>query len=590
MSEMKWDLSQLVEDEEPEKIIMKLQEMVTDSKAFSEKYHGKIGKLSPKGLKKMLDEKDALFLKYEGVVKYCHLRYTADTSDPVSNRLYAAQSKSSTESGQHLAFLDIELGKRLVKDPKLIDSPELVEYKHYLERQAKAAPHVLSEDEEKIILMKDQNGINAWSKLQKSWLSTRTFKMKVDGTEKDLSFGEVLNYANDPAREVRRAAHDSVNSVLSANDTIWTEALNSICSDHLQMSRLRKYSSPIESSLIFNDVEEVAIKEMMSVVERNIEFGKRYYATKAKLLGIPKISDCDILAPVSLSQKKYTWEESREIVTEAYERFDASWGRWINRMFDERHIDGEVRKGKVAGAFCDDWVSKKSAYILMSFNGNLHDVFTQAHELGHSVHAYLYTQRQNPSNCLISYCIAECGSIFGELLLTDHMLQKATNDEERKAVLASVLDTFTYILFHVGARYAFEQSIYDAIEKGKSLDAKSVCRLWEEARGRFMSDSVEWSPGSSWIWARVPHYFMTYLRFYNYPYIFAQLFVFSLYRLYKEQGEDFVPKMNELLMSGSSLSVSELGKKLGFDLETEEFWEKGIEQAKEFLSQLERYC
>jgi oligoendopeptidase F len=103
-----------------------------------------------------------------------------------------------------------------------------------------------------------------------------------------------------------------------------------------------------------------------------------------------------------------------------------------------------------------------------------------------------------------------------------------------------------------------------------------------------MSDSVEWSPGSSWIWARVPHYFMNYLRFYNYPYIFAQLFVFSLYRMYKEQGADFVPKMNTLLSAGSSVSAAELAKRLGFDIETEEFWQKGIDQAGEMLSRLEK--
>ncbi|MFA5313606.1 MAG: M3 family oligoendopeptidase [Methanomassiliicoccales archaeon] len=588
MTATKWELSQLVENDDPDKIIEQLQVMVQESKEFSEKYRGKIKKLPISGLAKLLKRKDDYYLRFEGVMKYCHLLYSADTSSPVANRLYAAESKAGTESGQNLAFLDIELGKRLLAEPELLKAPELKEYRHYLERAARAAPYLLSENEEKLIISKDQNGAVAWSKLQKSWLSTRTFKMTVGGMEKELSLGEILAFVNDKDRKVRREALDAISSVLASNDAIWVEALNSICSDHLQTGKLRGYSSPLHSSLIFNDVEEKAIKAMMSAIEKNVSFTEKYYGMKAKMLGLEKISDCDIMAPVASTERKYTWEESREMVTASYTKFDPSWGRWVSRMFDEKHIDSEVRKGKVAGAFCDDWVANRSAYVLLSFNGNLSDVFTEAHELGHSIHAYLYTNKQNVSNCMISYCIAECGSIFGELLLTDYLLGRAESDDEKKAILASVLDSFTYIIAQVGARYAFEQSVYDTIDEGKNLDGRSVCELWENARKRYMRDSVEWSPGSSWIWARVPHYFMNYLRFYNYPYIFAQLFVFSLYRLYKEQGAAFVPKMNTLLSAGSSASAADLAKRLGFDLETEEFWQKGIDQAGEMLSELEK--
>jgi oligoendopeptidase F len=588
MTEMKWDLSQLVDNDDPDKIIEKLQEMVDESKAFSEKYRGKIKKMPAKGIATLIKKKDDYFIKFEGVMKYCHLTYSADTSSPISNKLYTAESKASTESGQNLAFLDIELGARLKTEPALLKSPDLKEYAHYLERCARAAPYLLSESEEKLIIAKDQNGVVAWSKLQKSWLSTRSFKMTVEGKEKELSLGEILAFVNDKDRKVRREAQDSIGSVIASNEGIWIEALNSICSDHLQTGKLRGYSSPMQSSLIFNDVEQKAIKAMMSAVEKNVAFTEKYYGIKAKMMGLDKISDCDIMAPVVQSDKKYTWEEARAIVTASYTKFDPSWGKWVTKMFDDRHIDGEVRKGKVAGAFCDDWVANKSAYVLLSFNGNLNDVYTEAHELGHSIHAFLYTRKQNVSNCMISYCIAECGSIFGELLLTDYLLGKAETNEEKRAILASVLDSFTYMISQVAARYTFEQSIYDTIEAGKNLDGRSVCELWEDSRKRFYNDSVDWAPASSWIWARVPHYFMNYLRFYNYPYIFAQLFVFSLYRLYKEQGAAFVPKMNSLLCAGSSASAAELAKRLGFDLETEEFWQKGSDQANEMLSKLEK--
>jgi oligoendopeptidase F len=517
---------------------------------------------------------------------YCSLIFASNTSDPIASAFSDAMIRAGTESGQHLAFLDIELGEKMLSHPSLVSDPALSSYRHYLERVIRSAPHNLTEIEEKLILAKDQYGVIKWSKLHQRWLSSRTFRMTLDGEEKDLSLGEMMAFVTDPDREKRLHAYQVLGKVVAESDTIWTDSLSSICGDHLEMCQWRKYPTPMSSSLLFNDVEEKAIRAMMRVVEDHVPMCKEYYDLKAKLLDLERCGDWDMLAPLGTEGRKFTWEESRERMISAYSRFDPSWGRWVSSMFSDRRIDSEVRKGKRNGAFCSDWYAGKGAFILMSFNGSIHDLYTEAHELGHSVHAHLSIERQNPSNCNVSFCVAECGSIFGELLLTDLLLQEAKNDQDRQAALASVLDTFAYILFHVGARYVFEDSLYQTLQAGKNLDAAKTCQMWTSARSRMMGDSMTWLPESDWTWARVPHFFRTGLRFYNYPYIFAQLFVFSLYRLYKEQGEAFVPKMNALLAQGSSLSATDLAGQLGFDLENEEFWEKGIVQAEEFLQQL----
>ena len=588
MAEMKWDLNVLVPSTEQKDIQAQLDAMVEDAKAFAKKYRGKIAKMTPAKLGEMLDEKDEIAVKHEGAAKYCSLKYAADTSDPVAAALNNALIKAGTEAGQHLTFMDIELGARLMAQPKLVNDPKLERYRHYLERMARAAPHNLSEEEEKLNLAKDQYGVVKWSKLQGKWLSSRSFKMTVDGKKKELSLGEMMAFVNDQDRSVRKKAYQELGRVISQSDNIWVDALTSICGDHLEMSKWRKFDSPLSSSLIINDVEQKAIEAMMSAVEKHVPLCKEYYDLKAKLLGIDRCGDWDMLAPLPASSHKYTWDESRKIVVRSYTKFDRSWGKWVDSMFENERIDSEVRKGKRTGAFCDDWYAGKGAFVLMTFNGNLNDLYTEAHELGHSVHANLCVNKQNPSNCQISFCVAECASIFGELLLTDMLVKEAKDDKEKAAALASVLDTFTYILFHVGARYKFEESVYKAIEDGESLDPKKVCSMWTSARSEMMGDSMIWLPESDWTWARVPHYFMTGLRYYNYPYIFAQLFVFSLYRLYKEQGKDFVPKMNALLSVGSSLSAADLAKELGFELDQEGFWVKGIEQAEEMVAQLRK--
>jgi oligoendopeptidase F len=141
--------------------------------------------------------------------------------------------------------------------------------------------------------------------------------------------------------------------------------------------------------------------------------------------------------------------------------------------------------------------------------------------------------------------------------------------------------------FQVSARVFFEQNLYDMINRGDFLDGETVARLWVAARDRIYGDSVDWLSVMKWEWTMKPHYYMANYRFYNYPYVFAQLFVFALYKLYKEQGESFVPKLKRLLAAGSSKSPRELATQLGFDITDERFWQKGMEQAEEFIDMLE---
>jgi oligoendopeptidase F len=284
----------------------------------------------------------------------------------------------------------------------------------------------------------------------------------------------------------------------------------------------------------------------------------------------------------------YGWGEARKEVVDAYMEFDKETGGWVDEMFERRHIDGEVRKGKSSGAFCSSWLAGKSAYVLQSFNGKMGDVYTQAHELGHAVHAYLGSRAQKPSNYEIGSCIAETGSVFGELLLTERLLSMAKTKEEKQAILANVLDEFGMAAFQVSARVFFEQSMYDAIKRGDFLDGETVAKLWVAARDMIYGDSVDWLGVMKWEWTMKLHYYIPNYRFYNYPYVYAQLFVFALYRLYKEQGESFVPKLKRLLAAGSSKSPRELAFELGFDITDEAFWEKGMAQAKELIDMLEK--
>jgi oligoendopeptidase F len=587
--EMVWDLSQLVENTDPKLIKKELESYVAEAERIRDKYRMKVGGLDAEGLLGLLEEKDAFTLKFEGVTMYCRLMYSANSTDEVAKQLNDAGRRASSRVGQALAFLDIEIGGLLAERPSLVKDPALAEYSHYLEKILRRVPHMLSETEERLVIAKDRNGVRAFQMLQSDWLSTRSFDIEVEGVKKTLPYGEIIGFYESPDRDLRKRANQIVYDGLGTDDIVWASAIRAVCSDHLTMCELRKHPSPMTQSLIDNDVDRQTIDALMRTIEKSVGVYQRYLGLKAKLMGLDKLANYDIVAPLpDAPEMEYSWGESREEVVSAYTSFDEEVGGWVDEMYDKRHIDGEVRRGKRSGAFCSSWMTGKSAYILQSFNNKIGNVYTQAHELGHAVHAYLGSRAQNPSNFGTGSCIAECGSKFGELLLTERLLSKAGTKKEKQAILASVLDKFGMSAFQVSARVFFEQGMYDAIERGEFLDGETVARLWTAGRDKIYGDAVDWLDVMKWEWTMKPHYYIANYRFYNYPYVFAQLFVFALYRLYKEQGKSFVPKMKGLLAARGSKSPRELAAELGFDITEDAFWEKGIKQADEFIEMLEK--
>jgi oligoendopeptidase F len=587
--QMTWDLSQLVENTSPDAVLKKLDSMTAEAEKIRRKYHGKIQSLDAKALLKLLESRDAFTLKTEGTIRYCRLMYAADSTDKKAKQLNDSARRASAKADQALAFIDVELGKLLASKPSLIKNRVLKEYRHYLERKLRKAPHMLTETEERLVIAKDKNGINAWEILQSDWLSTRTFRITIKGQKKTLPYEQMTGLYQDPDRNVRKRANQTVYEGLGKDDVVWASALRAVCEDHMQMCELRKYPTAMAQSVIDNDVDQKAVDSLMRTILKNVNLYRRYLKLKAKLMRLAKIANYDLTAPLpNRPRKDYTWPEAQKQVLEAYKGFDSEIGEWILEMYEKRHIDGEVRRGKTSGAFCSTWLAGKSAYILQSFNGKMGDVFTQAHELGHAIHDYLATRAQKPTNCDYGSCIAETGSIFGELLLTESLLSKARTNEEKQVILTNVLDGFGMTAFQVSARVFFEQSMYDAIKQGQFLDGETVAKLWVAARNKIYGDAVEWLDVMRWEWTMKPHYYMANYRFYNYPYVFAKLFVYVLYKLYKEQGKRFVPKMKKLLAAGSSKPPQQLAQELGFNINDEKFWQKGMTQAEEFIDMLEK--
>ena len=588
-NQVTWDLTELF----PSINDIKVDQAIAEAKAtvdmFEKTYRGKTASLSAEGLLRCLSDIETFEAKFSDLTLYSSLSFAMDMTQPQAQALNDKVDKLSANISKQLAFYSLELGALVKSKPQIINEPALSNYKHSLERVQRRVEHQLSEVEEQLIIEKDQFGVYAWEELQSKWLNTRLFDVVVLGEKKTLSYGEVNGLLPHHDRATRESANRSIYGLLGKDGELFSAALRNICNDWVNVSKRRKYASPVESSLISNDTEESIIGNLLKTIEAGAVSYRRYLKLKAKLMNLPVLGNHDIVASLPESPElKFTFKQAEDLITKAYSRFDPQYATGVKEMFQKRRIDSTPRFGKRNGAFCAGYYNGKSAYILQSFNGTLTDVFTLAHELGHATHDWYASRSQTLLNMSVPSTVAETASIFGELLLTDLLLDGAKSDEERKALLCMVLDETGMTAFQVTARVWFEQALYSSIEQGEFLDYKTICSHWTMSRDRIFGDAVTWFPEMQAEWTMKPHYYMANYRFYNYPYVYAQMFVYSLYERYLEEGKAFVPKLVKALSAGGSMSPMGIGEVVGLNVTDSNFWKGGLKVFERLIGDLEK--
>ncbi len=588
--EIAWDLSKLFSGPDDPKIDKLIESSKIQVEQLIKDYKGKIKApdFKAKDLQKLFQRREEFEANLDELITFAHILYDADMQITEHEALKNKTIEFGTEISKKLTFLELEIGKFVYENKELVDDPILQNYRHYIEKIARNYPHLLSEIEEQLILEKDQYGVSQWSQLQGKWLNTRQFHVMVEGEEKILSYGEAYILLSHPDRETRISADKSIYETLGKDEYIFSTALRNICGDWMKTVERRKYDNVLHHSLIVNDTSQEIIESLMKTVEENAGVYQRYLKLKAKLLKLPRLNYADVLAPLlEMPDKKYSWDETKKLILDAYESFDTEFAEIAADMFEKRHIDASIRMGKRNGAYCASWYKGKSAFILLNFAGQMGEIYTLAHELGHTIHDYLAVDKQTYLNLHPGYTTAECASIFAELLMTDLLLETSDSDSFKKAILAHVLDDSGMAAFQVSARYWFEHSLYNALKNNEYLDGQTISKLWVAGRDKIYGDSTDFFDELIWEWTMKPHYYQVGFRFYNYPYVYAQLFVYALYQIYKTEGKTFAPKFKKLLASGGSISPKELGKIVGLDITKPEFWKLGIKQYEEFVNQLE---
>jgi oligoendopeptidase F len=272
------------------------------------------------------------------------------------------------------------------------------------------------------------------------------------------------------------------------------------------------------------------------------------------------------------------------VILEAFGAFAAAFQSIATEFFAKNWIDAEIRKGKRGGAFCASPSPQLHPYILCNYTDNLRDVMTVAHELGHGLHGHL-SRKQSFLNYDTPLTTAETASVFGEMLVFDYLLEHEAAPEVKLALIAGKLEDTFATVYRQNVLTRFEQAVFAARREAR-LTPEAIGDFWIGANKKYYGEAVEIDETYRSGWSYIPHFIHS--RFYCYSYVFGELLTLSLYRMYREEGNNFVPKYLALLEAGGSETPEALLKPLGVNIHDPQFWQKGFDQIDGLVKKVEK--
>jgi oligoendopeptidase F len=579
--ETAWDLAPLVDGEDRAGAERMLEEGRERASKFAETYAGKVAALDAAALQDAMAELEAINELIGRAGSYASLQFATDTADPARGALLQLVQERATEIETLLLFFELEwaaLDDGRVEE--LLASDALDRYRHHLRSVRRYRPHLLSESEEKVLAEKSISSQAAWGRLFGELLAA----LRVDLDDQELTLEIALSRLQSPDREVRRAAADAVSSALEPGLRTRGFIYNTLVFDKSVEDRLRSYPHWLASRNLSNEASDESVMALIEAVRSRFDIPQRWYALKAKLLGVDRLADYDRSAPVLAEDIPYSFGEARDLVLDTYQSFSPVAGEVTRRFFDDRWIDAPTRPHKRGGAFCAYTVPSVHPYVMLNFTATRRDVLTMAHELGHGLHAAL-AQPQGVFHQSTPLTLAETASVFGEELVFGRMLAEVTDDDQRLGLLAERVDGAIATVFRQMAMNRFEHLIHTRRRAEGELSVDRINEAWVETQEELFGDSLEITGGYRMWWSYVPHFINT--PGYVYAYAYGLLLALSVYSRYLREGDPFVPRYLELLSAGGSRSPEQLAEIVGIDLTDPGFWDAGLALVEEQLSEAE---
>ena len=538
--------------------------------------------IAPEAFFEIVHSSESIVRTLHQLGAFAELSFAADTQDQAAQTLQARVDLFGAEMRNRMLFfslwwkeLDEPNAARLMQD-----SGDL---RYYLEQVRKYKPHTLSEPEEKIVNLKNVTGQSALNTLYDTITKRYLFHLQVDGETKELTENGLAAYRYSPDPDLRRGAYQEHLRVFGQDAPILGQMYQNLVRDwHNENVSLRKFTSPISARNLDNDIPDEAVQTLLRVSQDNAGVFQRYFRLKAKQLGMERLRRYDIPAPVGKSEKRYEFAAAAGMVLDSFSRFHPQFAEMARRVFEQNHLDSEIRKGKDSGAFCETVLPEMTPFVLLNYQGRPRDVAVMAHELGHAIHSMMAAQH-SIFTCHPSLPLAETASTFGEMMLTDQLLAEEPDASVQRELLFKQMDDAYGTILRQAYFAVFEQKAHEMVRQHASVDNLSAA-YFDLLKQQF-GDAIELGDEFRLEWVSIPHIF--HWPFYVYAYAFGQLLVLSLYRQFKQEGESFKPRYMQILAAGGSQAPAAVLSEAGIDFRSAAFWQAGYDVLAENVETLE---
>jgi oligoendopeptidase F len=578
-----WDLSDLYPATDSPELARDMAWLEKECASFAASYEGKLANLDAAGLLTAVQQYEQIDIIAGRIMSFAGLRYYQVTTDSDRAKFMADYQDKITNFTTPLVFYGLEFNR--LYDAHLAGllatNADLARYKPVFDRMRAMKPHQLSDELEKFLHDQSTVGAAAWNRLFDETMAGLEFT--VDG--ETLSLESTLNLLTEHDRSKREAATHALAEVFRDNIKLFARVHNTLAKEKEIEDRWRKMPTPQTGRHLSNHVEAEVVEALRNaVVDAYPRLSHRYYALKAKWLGLERMQTWDRNAPLPMEiDKTVDWDEATETVMSAYADFDPKMAEIAKPFFTDGWIDAAVKPGKAPGAFAHPTVTTVHPYVMLNYLGKPRDVMTLAHELGHGIHQVL-AAGQGELLSSTPLTLAETASVFGEMLTFRKMLEGAETQQERKVLLANKVEDMINTVVRQIAFYDFECKLHAARVEGE-LTPDDINALWMSVQAESLGPVFDFADGYETFWAYIPHF--VHSPFYVYAYAFGDGLVNALYAVYEEGDPDFREKYLNMLRAGGSKHHKELLAPFGLDASDPKFWDKGLSMISGMIDELE---
>lgn len=531
-----------------------------------DQYQGNLHQ-SAENLYKLMQLQDNISDRLSKLYTYAHMRYDQDTTNSFYQAMNGKAENLLTQVSSKMSFITPEIIK--IEEEKIeqfLQSHEgLRQYKHTLDEISRMRPHVLSEKEETLLAEASDvtdSASQTFGMLNNADLTFQPIKDE-EGNEVDVTHGRYIQFMESRDRRVRKDAFHSMYGTFDQFKNTFASTLQGTVKKDNFYAKIRNYNSARHAALNRNNIPETVYDNLIEAIHEGLPLLHRYVSLRKRLLGLEELHMYDLYTPlVKDVDMKFTYEQAQETVLEALKPMGEEYLTIMKRAFDDRWIDVEENKGKRSGAYSSGSYST-NPYILMNWQDNLNNLFTLAHELGHSMHSY-YTHENQPYRYgNYSIFVAEVASTCNEALLNNYLVEKTTSKKDKLYLINHFLEGFRGTVFRQTMFAEFEHQIHLLAQDGEALTAERLTEMYYELNKKYFGNDIHIDKEIGLEWARIPHF---YYNYYVYQYATGYAAAQSLATQILSEKDVAVDRYLGFLKAGSSDYPIEVLKQAGVDM------------------------